>query len=300
VNPTASVSGLLDKMAATGRQGRALGRALAEWERLARDSASTIALALSEPLIAEGMRQTLVYAVDHRYVDVVIASADDLYADLYEALGYAHYDDGDEMVALAEGRAATDALFLDLLAAMDLAKVTNSADLWKQIGELLPTRAPRKGLIQAAAAVGAPLFTPDLALSAFGSALVTARAKGIKLRLDATDDVEALARLLGAWPRLGALRLGAGLADVTLTQAWELTASLGLETPTLSGSVALGGQAIGSGEHAVSMLADATLVLPLLVTGLAQRIPGARHRQPAHVAQAERETEERQPAALGR
>ncbi len=28
VNPTASVSGLLDKMAATGRQGRALGRAL--------------------------------------------------------------------------------------------------------------------------------------------------------------------------------------------------------------------------------------------------------------------------------
>jgi deoxyhypusine synthase/S-adenosylmethionine/arginine decarboxylase-like enzyme len=300
VNPTASVSGLLDKMAATGRQGRALGWALAEWKQLARDSESTIALALSEPLIAAGMRQTLVYAVDHRYVDVVIACADDLYADLYEALGYAHYDDGDEMVALAEGRAATDALFLDLLAAMDLATVTNSADLWKQIGDLLPTRTPRKGLIQAAAAVGAPIFTPDLALSAFGSVLVTARAKGIKLRLDATDDVEALARLLGAWPRLGALRLGAGLADATLMQAWALTTSVGLETPTLSSSVALGAPAIGSGEHAISVQADATLALPLLVTGLAQRIPGARHRQPAPVARAARKTEERQPAALGR
>ena len=159
----------------------------------------------------------------------------------------------------------------------------------KQIGDLLPTRAPRKGLIQAAAAVGAPIFTPDLAVSAFGSTLVTARGQGLRLRLDATDDVEALARLLGAWPRLGALRLGVGLADATLTQAWELAASLGLETPTLSGSVALGAPAIGSGEHAVSIQADATLALPLLVTGLAQRIPGARHRQPAFDTQAERE-----------
>ena len=36
VNPTASMSGLLDKMAATGGQARALGLALAEWERLVR------------------------------------------------------------------------------------------------------------------------------------------------------------------------------------------------------------------------------------------------------------------------
>ncbi len=183
---------------------------------------------------------------------------------------------------------------------MDLAKVTNSADLWKQVGELLPTRTPRKGLIQAAAAVDVPVFTPDLAVSAFGSALATARAQGIRLRLDATDDVEALARLLGAWPRLGALRLGAGLSDATLTQAWELTASLGLETPTLSGSVALGAPAIGSGEHAISVQTDATLALPLLVTGLAQRIPGARHRQPAFATQAEREAEERHAAIVGR
>ena len=76
---------------------------------------------------------------------------------------------------------------------------------------------------------------------------------------------------------------------MTLTQAWELAASLGLETPTLSGSVALGAQAIGSGEHAVSVQADATLALPLLVTGLAQRLPGARQRQPAFATQAERE-----------
>src|SRR6185312_2969293 len=49
VNPTASMSGLLDKMAATGGQGRALGLALAEWERLVRAEQATIALTLSAP-----------------------------------------------------------------------------------------------------------------------------------------------------------------------------------------------------------------------------------------------------------
>jgi S-adenosylmethionine decarboxylase len=281
VNPTASISGLLDKMTATGRQGRALGLALAEWERLARDTEATIALAISGPVIAAGMRQTLVYTVDHRYVDVIIASADDIYADLYEALGFAHFDDGEMMVALAEGRARTDALFQELLAAVDLTKISNSADLWKRVGELLPSRAPRKGLVQAAAMVGVPIFTPDLPMSVFGTALRAARAQGVKLRLDAADDLEALALQLGAWPRLGVARLGAGLADATLTQAWELTGSLGYETPLLSGSVGLGAPAIGSGERAVTVQADPTLALPLLVTGLAQRIPGARHQQPA-------------------
>ena len=56
VNPTASMSGLLDKMTAMGGQGRALGLALAEWERLARGERTTIALTLSAPVIAEGMR----------------------------------------------------------------------------------------------------------------------------------------------------------------------------------------------------------------------------------------------------
>jgi len=291
VNPTASISGLLDKMTATGRQGRALGRALAEWERLARDTEATIALAISGPVIAAGMRQTLVYAVDHRYVDVIVASADDIYADLYEALGFTHFDDGETMVALAEGRAKTDALFQELLAAVDLTKISNSADLWKQVGELLPSRAPREGLVQASAAVGVPIFTPDLPMSVFGAALRATRAQGVKPRLDVADDMEALALQLGAWPRLGVARLGAGLADAMLTKAWELTGSLGYETPLLSGSVGLGAPALGPGARAITVQADPTLALPLLVTGLAQRIPGARHRQPAFA--------ERDPVAPG-
>src|SRR6185437_10624395 len=84
VNPTASMSGLLDKMAATGGQARALGLALTEWERLVRAEKTTIALTLSAPVIAEGMRELLVYAVERVYVDCILASSENLLADLYE------------------------------------------------------------------------------------------------------------------------------------------------------------------------------------------------------------------------
>ncbi|MGH2485421.1 MAG: adenosylmethionine decarboxylase, partial [Ktedonobacterales bacterium] len=85
VNPTASISGLLDKLSATAGPARALGLCLANWELLARDPDSTIAFALNTPVIATGMRELLVYAVERHYADVVVVSAEDVVADLYEA-----------------------------------------------------------------------------------------------------------------------------------------------------------------------------------------------------------------------
>src|SRR5215813_12264498 len=88
VNPTASISGLLDKMAAMGGQGRTLGRGLALWEKFVRDVDTTIAFALPSPVLAAGLREVLAYAVEHRFVDLVVTSTANLYADLYEALGH--------------------------------------------------------------------------------------------------------------------------------------------------------------------------------------------------------------------
>ncbi|HEV2237359.1 MAG TPA: adenosylmethionine decarboxylase, partial [Ktedonobacterales bacterium] len=109
VNPTASISGLLDKLGGTGPGSRALSRALAEWEGWARDPGATLALALGTPVIAAGLRELLVYAVERRYVDIVVATGEDLYADLHEALGHEHYVDGDRVVKTTADGAATAA-----------------------------------------------------------------------------------------------------------------------------------------------------------------------------------------------
>jgi S-adenosylmethionine decarboxylase len=274
VNPTASISGLLDKLTAGGGQGRALGRALSAWERLARAQDTTIAMTLAEPVIAAGLRETLVYAVEHRYVDVIIASADDLFADLYESLGEAHYADEAGVIASDEGRAHALTFVSSFLSGADAAKITTGAALWKALGEALPSQAPRKGLLQAAATFGVAIFTPDLSASAIGAALLTARGRGGALSLDASGDLIGLARLLGARANLGVIRIGAGLEDSLLLQARDSAAIFGGQRPVLAGSVTLGACALGQG---VSVATDASLAAPLLVTGLAQRIPGVRH-----------------------
>lgn len=274
VNPTASISGLLDKLTAGAGQGRAMGLALKTWEQLARAGDTTIALTLAEPVIAAGLRETLVYAVEHRYVDVIVASADDLFADLYEALGFAHYADDANVIAGDEGRAHALAFVGEFLSGVDSAKITTGAALWKALGEALPTQAPRKGLLQAAATAGVAIFTPDLNASAIGAALLAAQAQGASIVLDASGDLAGLARILGGRANVGVVRVGAGLEDSLLLQARDAAAIIGGRRPTLLGSITLGASALAQG---VSVATDASLAMPLLITGLAQRIPGARH-----------------------
>jgi len=171
---------------------------------------------------------------------------------------------------------------LDEVAAKE---ITSGTALWRALGEALPTRAPRKGLVQAAATAGVAIFTPDLSASALGAALLAARTQGAALSLDASGDLAGLARILGAQPNLGVVRVGVGLEDNLLFQAREAAVVVGARRPTLVGDVALSAsvasQALGqhSGE-VISVATDATLALPLLVTGLAQRIPGVRHLAP--------------------
>jgi len=275
VNPTASMSGLLDKMAATGGQGRALGLALAEWERLVRAEKTTIALTLSAPVIAEGMRELLVYAVERGYVDSIVASGENLLADLYEALGHTHFasDDG-AMVMTDEGREHALAFFRDFLAEQQPGIA--ASNLLQRLGATLPTAAPRKGLLQAAAQTGTPIYTPDLNMGAFGAALLAPRPDRASFNVDSAADTLALARLLAARDAFGVIQCGAGAADAVLAQAQVATGLLGLSTPALAGVVALGAQPFATGRHAIAVHADAALALPLLVSGLAQRHPKTR------------------------
>jgi len=295
VNPTASISGLLDKLSASGGQGRALGRALAAWERAARDRETTIALTLTAPVIADGLRETLVYAVERRYVDVIVVSADDLFADIYESLGHAHFADDDApdtTLATAEGQAETRAFIAETLAeiaarerdlapssrAESVATPITGADLWRRLGEALPTRAPRKGLLQAAAKAGVAIFAPDLGVSAVGRELAALRSRGDGLPLDASGDLLALAATLAQRPQLALLRGGVGLADEFVTQARSLAGDDG-RAPQLTTLITLGAGRGAGGPLATATIsagADTTLALPLLTTGLAQRLPSGR------------------------
>ncbi|HEX6817451.1 MAG TPA: hypothetical protein VF120_03690, partial [Ktedonobacterales bacterium] len=118
-------------------------------------------------------------------------------------------------------------------------------------------------------------------------------ARGASVSLDTSEDLVALAQTLAQRPRLGVIRTGETAVDAFLMQAREVLPVLGQTPPMLVGSVSLEAQALGAGEHDVRVAAEASLVLPLLVTGLAQRLAGAR-RQSMQPAEARRQ----QAAAL--
>ena len=292
VNPTTSISGLLDKLSVMSGTGRAMGRSLDNWERLARDPECLIALTISTPVIPAGLRELLVFTVERGFVNVVVACADDLYADCYQALGFEHARDGEANVASAEGRQATWEFLQAFYRDPRPGEIVTASDLWEALGRALPARAPRKGLLQAAAAAGVRIFTPDLASSLFGASLLAARAGGFALTLDAAEDALQLGKLMARAPRVGVIHVGAGTAHALFEQSLELLPLVGLTAPALTGAVAVDGAGGNvEGERTVALACDVTLALPLLVTGLAQRIPGMRHSMlSASWERAERET----------
>jgi deoxyhypusine synthase len=290
INPTTSVSGLLENMSSAGGQARALGQMLIGWERMLQDTEMTIVLSLSTPAIAKGLREVLVYAMEHHFVDLVILSADDVFADLYESLGYSEYvslDGLEDMAPASEGYQATLDCFARFVRDLGDVGCSNSSDLWRRLGTYLPKNAPRKGLLQAAAASGVRLFTPDLGTTALGTALLALRARGLdaRLSLDPTQDVKALADVLGSMPRLGVVRSGSGAADALLGQARKVAAAVTETSPLLWASISLGAsRPLSPGERHVALAAGGDLIMLMVGTALGQRAPAHLRRPGAGTA----------------
>ena len=277
-------------MSSAGGQARALGKMLTGWERMLHDTEMKIVLSLSTPAIAKGLREVLVYAVEHHFVDIVVLSAEDVFADLYESLGYSQYlpqADLEDLAPAPKGYQASLDCFTRFVRDLGPAGCSTSSDLWQRLGAYLPKSAPRKGLLQAAAASGVRLFTPDLGTTALGTALLALRARGLNARLplDPTQDVKALAEEIGSMPRLGVVRSGSGAADALLGQAREVAASMTETSPRLWASVSLGAsRRLEHGERHVALAAGADLILPIVVTALAQRVPAQLRRPGAAMA----------------
>jgi deoxyhypusine synthase len=290
VNPTASISGVLDKMGGLGGEGHKLSTALSLWERMARDPGCTILLGLSGPLIPAGMRELIVYLIEHRYIDGVVASASNLFHDLHEARGSLHYhaDQGNEAALIASGyeRAAdlaasraelrqTEGLLIDFSATLGQSSTLTTSAFFRRLGAALRHMAPRKGVIQAAAEAGIPVYAPDIASSQFGVALAAARAQGkAHVQFDTTGDALELAGMLTSAQRSGVILVGSG-ADAP-AELLRQAARISSDPIVHSYSVALGGSEALPGLESVASSTDATLTLPLVAHGLAQRCPGTR------------------------
>ncbi len=248
LNPTASTSGVLDRLAMLGGTGRMLGKALAEWERQARAGAPVV-LALGPQLIAEGMRDVVTDLLQRGHVTAVILEGDALLADAYETLGYRHYLREEDEAAVPVRSEDEWARARPQLAALlaDVAPRSGTA-LARRLGAALGEHAPRPGILTTAAHLSIPVFVTGAAgLAALGVPEMKAGVDRAALRHALT----------------GALLVTFGTTAATA----DAVAATGA-TPQVI--------AVGSAPYAGTSLAcatDAALALPLLATGLVQRLP---------------------------
>jgi len=252
LNPTASTSGVIDRMGVLGSQARQLSKVLAQWETLACTPESHVVLALGPQIVADGMRDIVADLLHRNHVSALIIEGDSFLADAYESLGYRHYVDVDGHTETpvrteAEWTAAQQQL-TEIFAATSAPLTSQAATA--HLGMVLSQTAPRPGILSIAAQKGIPVIVVgDAGLAEVGVTL--------------TDNHADIALLQGLFAQNAAGVLAFGTTAVVST----FVASC---NPTVNAMTVDASPFTGP---SISSRVDASIALPLLATGLVQRIP---------------------------
>src|SRR6266513_287389 len=294
---------VLARMERISFQGRNLATALHIWQKMLQDDV-TIFLGMAGALSAGGLRLAVAHLIANRYVDCLVSTGANLYHDLHETRGQHHYVGSPQAddAALAEERidrvydtyaseeefCSNDTWIADFAATLD-ARPYTSREFLHLLGGHLWKKTGRDGILTAAFRANVPIFCPAIADSSIGMGLSQARQKKPGAGyIDIIGDIVESANLIIRRPRTASVVLGGGtpknFINQASVQAEFYSAEVGghryalqivTDTPHFggaSGSSLEEAQSWGklsSDSAKVSVQADATIALPLLVSALA-------------------------------
>jgi deoxyhypusine synthase len=294
---------VVSRMERISFQGRNLATARRIWEKMLRDDV-TIFLGMAGALSAGGLRMIVAHLIRNRYVDCLVSTGANLYHDLHETRGQHHYlgsphaDDA----ALAEDRIdrvydtyaseeefiANDNWIADFAATLEKRPYTSREFLHLLGGHLWKT-TKQDGILTAAFRANVPIFCPAIADSSIGMGLSQARQKTPGAGyIDIIGDIVESANLIIRRPRTASVVLGGGTPKNFINQAsvqaefysdevggHRYALQIVTDVPHFggaSGSSLEEAQSWGKlsvESDKVSVQADATIALPLLVSALA-------------------------------
>jgi deoxyhypusine synthase len=294
---------LLARMERISFQGRNLATAHRVWQKMLEDDV-TIFLGMAGALSAGGLRLVVAHLIANRYVDCLVSTGANLYHDLHETRGQCHYvgsphaDDA----ALAEDRIdrvydtfaseeefiANDNWIADYASTLE-ARPYTSREFLHLLGGHLWTTTGNDGILTAAYRAKVPIFCPAIADSSIGMGLSQARQKKPGAgHIDIIGDIVESANLIIRRPRTASVVLGGGTPKNFINQAsvqaefydarvggHRYALQIVTDVPHFggaSGSSLEEAQSWGklaSDAEQVTVHADATIALPLLVSALA-------------------------------
>ncbi len=309
VVPDATAGDLLSRMERISFQGRNLATARRIWEKMLADDC-TIFLGMAGALSAGGLRMIVAHLIANRYIDCLVSTGANLYHDLHETRGLHHYlgspheDDAAlqaEHIDRVYDTYAREEEFCDndeWIAAFALTlerRPYTSREFLYKLGEYLWKETGQEGILTAAFKGNVPIFCPAIADSSIGMGLSQGRHRDPGAgQIDVIGDIMESANLIIRHPRTASVVLGGGTPKNFINQAsvqaeffddriggHRYALQIVTDVPHFGGASgstleeARSWGKLATDAEQVTVHADATIALPLLVSALAGSAQGA-------------------------
>jgi len=297
---------LMERMGGTSFQARQLAEAARIWARAIADPETTIFLGVAGALVPAGMRPVLTYLIEHRLVDCVVSTGANLFHDLYETLGAAHWQHPSQTDDVALGRlkfnrfydvlapetdfTASEEFVVRFIRTLDTDRPYTTREFFSLVGQAAAPVAKHDGMLTAAARRGVPIYSPALGDSMYGLALANARVRfGHAVQFDIIRDVLETTHLVTNAGKSGVIYLGGGTPKNFIQQAAAASYTVGRDREGHSYGVQItmdqpqwGGLSGCTFEEAQSwrkiapeadfmtVNVEVTVALPLIVSALAE------------------------------
>jgi deoxyhypusine synthase len=299
---------VVERMGRISFQGRNLSITMSIWkEMLKRDN--VIFLGLAGAMVPAGMRKIISFLIKQRYIDCLVSTGANLYHDLHETLGKYHWigscmvDDCDlqknkidriyDTFASDKEFRQDDDFIIDFVKTLDLKRTYTTREFLYQLGKELSIIGKTEGILSSAYKARVPIFCPALGDSSIGIAMVWHLVQsGVSPMFDIVRDAAEISHITQKAKSTAVIYVGGGSPKNYIQQSEVIAAELRkgreighsyaiqitADSPQwggLSGCTFAEAQSwgkIGLGAKKVDLHADATIVLPILVTALHQSL----------------------------
>ncbi len=301
---TPGAADLMRRLGGTSFQARGLATATEIWQQAIEDEV-TIFFGLAGAMVPAGMREVVVYLIEHRMVDCIVSTGANLFHDVYETLGHPHWkhhsDTDDVMLGRLRVNRFYDVLapesdffgaegfITDFIPTLNADHAYTTREYLQLLGEALAPMAATEGIITAAAKHGVPIYCPAIGDSVHGMAMANARAySGHRLMFDIIGDVLETSSIAAAAKGTAVIYVGGGTPKNFIQQAEVATYAWDRELPGhrygiqltmdqpqwggLSGCTfeeAQSWRKIAPNARTITVNVEATVALPLIVSALA-------------------------------
>ena len=294
---------ILARMERISFQGRNIATARRIWEKMLAGDC-TIFLGIAGALSAGGLRLVIAHLLTHRYVDCLVSTGANLYHDLHETRGRHHFigspheDDaklqGEHIDRVYDTYASEDEFcendewIAEFALTLERRPYTSREFLYR-LGEYLWQQTGQEGILTNAYRANVPIFCPAIADSSIGMGLSQARHRDATAGLiDVVGDILESANIVIRHPRTASVVLGGGTPKNFINQAsvqaeffddrvggHRYALQIVTDVPHFGGASgssleeARSWGKLATDAEQVTVHADATIAMPLLVSALA-------------------------------